>query len=477
MSIVANLEGRAQVSAEPFDLAVIGAGPGGYVAAIRAAQLGMNVAVIEEDRPGGVCLNWGCIPSKALLTGAELVETLRAHGDTFGVSAEGLTLDYAKAQAHSRKVSDRLCKGVQGLLKKNKITLVAGRGRIAGPGVVHVEGEQAVDVAAKRILLATGSSELVPKGVEVDGERVMTSREALASKTAPQRVVIIGAGAVGVEFAYVWKNYGAEVIVVEMADQMLPGADKDVAAALQREFRRKKIDVKLGTRFEALKVNGDKVQVGLAGGDSGGELEADRVLLALGRRPLSADLGLETAGVETDDKGFVKVGAQLRTSAEQVWAIGDLVGAPLLAHKASEEGIAAAEWMAGVKRPPLDHEKIPGCIYAQPQVAWIGLTEAQARERHGDVRVGSFPFTASGKALAAAHSAGFVKIVAEPKYGEIVGAHLVGAGATELVAEIGLAMTLECTTSEIAGTTHAHPTLSEAIHEAALLAEGRGINF
>ena len=280
-----------------------------------------------------------------------------------------------------------------------------------------------------------------------------------------------------VEFAYIYANYGSQVTVIEMAEQMLPGADHDVAATLQREFRRKHIEVKTGTRFEELKRANGGLRVRVSGAEEA-EIEADQVLVAIGRRPLSDDLGLESVGVETDDKGFVRVDAELRTTAAGVWAIGDLVGGPLLAHKASHEGTAVAEWMTGMKRPPLDHRTIPGCIYAQPQVAWIGRSEAEAREEFGDgIRVGSFPFTASGKAIAAAHSAGFVKIIAEPKYGEIVGAHLVGAGATELVAEIGLAMTLECTTAEIVATTHAHPTLSEAIHEAALLAEGRGINF
>jgi dihydrolipoyl dehydrogenase len=468
------------VSSESFDLAVVGAGPGGYVAAIRAAQLDRRVAVVEEDRPGGVCVNWGCIPSKALLTGAELVETLRDHGETFGVVAGELRLDYAKVVEHSRRAADRLCKGVQSLFKKNRITLVRGRGRLVGPTRVAVTGPDAREIDAADLLLATGSREWVPPGVEVDGARVLTSREALESRVVPDRLVVIGAGAVGVEFAYVYAAYGSRVTVIEMADQMLPGADPEVAAALQREFRRCRIEVRTGTRFEELKVVPDGVRVALrrAGAEAEEALEADQVLLAIGRAPLSADLGLDAAGVETDAKGFVRVDAQLRTATPGVRAIGDLVGAPLLAHKASEEGIAAVEWIAGLERPALDPWKIPGCIYCQPQVAWIGRTEAQARAEFGDdIRVGRFPFTASGKAVASAHTAGFAKIIAEPRHGEIVGAHLVGYGATELVAEIALAMTLEATTSEIAATTHAHPTLSEAILEAALAAEGRSINF
>lgn len=460
-----------------FDLAVIGAGPGGYVAAIRAAQLGRKVAVVEEDRPGGVCLNWGCIPSKALLTGAELVDSLKNHGDTFGVSAGQLVLDYGKVIDHSRKSADRLCKGVQALLKKNQIELVRGRGRLASPTSVAVTGEDERAIEAAHVLLATGSTEWVPPGVAVDGERVLTSREALASKRIPDSIVIIGAGAVGLEFAYVYAMYGAKVTVIEMAPQALPGADSEVAQVVEREFRRKKIEIRTGTRFEELKVEPNGVRVAVRKGDAGDSLVADQVLVAIGRRPLSADLGLETAGVETDDKGFVRVDARFATSAPSVLAIGDLAGAPLLAHKASEEGIAAVELLAGVQRPAVDHHKIPACIYCQPQVAWIGLTEAEAKAKHGEVRVGRFPFTASGKAVAAAHTAGFAKIVAEPRFGEIVGAHVVGHGATELIAELSLAMTLEATTTEVAGTPHAHPTLSEAIMESALAAEGRGINF
>ena len=343
-----------------FDLAVLGAGPGGYTAAIRAAQLGHRVAVIEQDRPGGVCLNWGCIPSKALLTGAELVENLRAHGELFGVSAAGgITLDYAKAIAHSRRTADRLSKGVESLLRKNKITLVRGRGRLAGSNRIDVSGEGQGIVEAGRILLATGSAEWTPPGIQVDGKTVLTSREALESTVIPPRLVVIGAGAVGIEFAYVYAMYGSQVTVVEMADQMLPGADTELAQTLEREFRRKKIDVRLGTRFEELKrVNGG-VRVAVRKGEQAAELEADQVLVAIGRRPLSKDIGLESAGVELDAKGFVAVDEHRRTNVAGIWAIGDLAGAPLLAHKASEEGIAAAEWLSEVKRAPLDPLKIP----------------------------------------------------------------------------------------------------------------------
>jgi len=460
-----------------FDLAVIGAGPGGYVAAIRAAQLGRRVAVIEEDRPGGVCLNWGCIPSKALLCGAELVENLKRHGETFGVVAAGVHLDYGKAIDHSRKSADRLCKGVQALFKKNRIELVQGRGRLAGATSVRVSGADERILEASHILLATGSREWVPPGVEVDGERVLTSRQALESRRIPDRLVVVGAGAVGVEFAYIYAMYGSKVTVVEMADQMLPGADREVAAALEREFRRKGIEVRLGTCFEAVERAGGGVRVSVGRDGASEPIEADQLLAAIGRRPLSEDLGLEQAGIAVDEGGFVVVDQQLRTSAPTVSAIGDLVGGPLLAHKASEEGIAAVEHLAGIERPALDHRRIPFCIYSQPQIAWIGLTEEEARSEHGDqLRIGRFPFTASGKAVASAHTAGFVKLLSEPEGGEIIGAHVVGMGATELIAEIGLAMTLEATTAEVAATCHAHPTLSEALLESALLAEGRGIN-
>jgi len=460
-----------------FDLAVIGAGPGGYVAAIRAAQLGMKVAVVEADRLGGVCLNWGCIPSKALLTGAELVENLTQHGATFGVSASGISLDYGKLIDHSRATADRLNKGVASLFRKNQIEWIHGRGRLASATSVAVTGENERTLDAAHVLLATGSTEWAPPSIPIDGVRVLTSREALESRRMPGRLIVIGAGAVGLEFAYVYAMYGAKVTVVEMMDQALPGADKEVAATLSRELKKKGIDLRTSTKFEQLKIDGSGVRVTVSKAGASEDLECDQVLVAIGRRPLSADLGLGDAGVRVDAKGFVEVDGDSRTAAPTVFAIGDLVGGPLLAHKASEQGIQAVEVIAGVrKHAHLGH--VPFCIYAQPQVAWVGLSEEQARAKYGEgLRVGKFPFTASGKAIAAAHTAGFAKILAAGKHNEIVGAHVVGHGATDLIAEIGLAMTLESTTAEIAATCHAHPTLSEAILESALAAEGRAINF
>jgi dihydrolipoamide dehydrogenase len=437
----------------------------------------MRVAVVESDRLGGVCLNWGCIPSKALLTGAELVETLTQHGAAFGVSAAGISLDYGKLIDHSRATADRLTRGVGSLFKKNQIEWVKGRGRLASATSVAVSGESERTIDAAHVLLATGSTEWAPPSIPVDGVRVLTSREALESRRMPGRLLVIGAGAVGLEFAYVYAMYGAKVTVVEMVDQLLPGADKEVAATLLREFKKKNVDVRTSTRFEQLKIEGSGVRVTVSRAGASEELECDQVLVAIGRRPLSADLGLEVAGVRVDAKGFVEVGADFRTAAPTVSAIGDLIGGPLLAHKASEQGIQAVELIAGARQHAHAFH-VPFCIYTQPQVAWVGLTEEAARAKYGDaLRVGKFPFQASGKAIAALHTAGFAKILSTAPHGEIVGAHVVGHGATDLIAEVGLAMTLESTTAEIAATCHAHPTLSEAILEAALAAEGRAINY
>ncbi len=464
--------------ARRFDLAVVGAGPGGYVAAIRAAQLGRRVAVVESDQPGGVCLNWGCIPSKALLSGAELVESLHVHGELFGIRTGRVSLDFGKAVDYSRQTAERLRRGVESLFRKRRIELVRGRARLATGTALEVEGDTDALIEADHLIVATGSAAWQPEGLAVDGERVVTSREALAGRKTPGRLLVVGGGAVGVELGYVHAMYGARVTLVEQADQLLPGADAEVAQLLARELSRKGIEVRTRTRFVELKVLGDEVRVTLEREGSPAQLEADQVLVAMGRRARSRDLGLAEVGIGLDARGFVEVGPNRRTRVPTVSAVGDVVGGALLAHKASEEGLAVAELLAGLERPPLDPRRIPACVYAQPQVAWIGWSEAEARARWGDdVRVGRFPFRASGRALSAAQPAGLVKIIAEPRYGEIVGAHVVGWGATELIAEIALAVQLEATTAELARASHAHPTLSEALLEATLAAEGRAIHI
>ncbi len=462
---------------ERYELVVIGAGPGGYVAAIRAAQLGLKTAVVEKDKPGGVCLNWGCIPSKAILTSAELYETVK-EGEHYGVKVHGLSCDYPQVIKRSREVAERLAKGVEFLLRKNRIPLLAGTGRLEGKNRVIVEtnGQGAQQVEADRILIATGSGERTLPGLEVDGKQILTSREALIDTEIPEAILIIGGGAVGVEFAYIYSVFGSRVTVVEMEKQLLPGIDAEVARELERVFKKKGIEVLTGTKFHSIEKFPSRLEVAL---DSGGDVKrrtANKVLVAVGRTPLSGGLGLEALGVELN-RGYIKVDEQMRTANETIYAIGDVNGPPLLAHAASEEGIAAVEFMVGKRDKAVDPLRIPACIYCQPEIAVIGLSEEQAQARGYEVKTGKFPFRALGKAIAAGHEEGFVKLVVDKEYGEILGCHIIGRGATDLIAEAGLARTLEATTAELSGTVHAHPTLAEAIMEAALNAEGRGINF
>ncbi len=458
-----------------YDLAVIGSGPGGYVAAIRAAQLEMRVAIVEADRLGGVCLNWGCIPSKAILSAAELYEAVRQ--GVPGLRVQGLTPDFGAVIDASRAAADRLHRGVGTLMKKNKIDVYAGWGSLAGSGQVVVKGEEGeTALEARHILLATGSREWVLPGVTVDGKRVLTSREALESRELPGSIVVIGGGAVGVEFAYAYQAYGSRVILIELLEQLLPGMDAEVARTLERSLTRRKVDVRTRTFFKSLEVHDDRVVVTVEGPKGEDELRVDQVLFAVGRKAIVEELGLEKVGVETD-RGFVRVGTDYRTTADGVWAIGDVSGPPLLAHKASEEGSAAVEFMAGERKQPLNLQRVPACIYCQPQVASVGLSEEEARAAGHDVHVGKFPFGAIGKAVATGHTDGFVKLVVDSRYGEILGCQAIGTGVTELVAEVTVAMNLEATVREVGEACHAHPTLSEAIKEAALAAEGRSINF
>ncbi len=455
-----------------YDLVVVGAGPGGYVAAVRAAQLGLRTAVVERDRPGGVCGNWGCIPSKALLSDAALFAELKTAAGR-GILADNVRVDYARVIARSREVADRQAKGVEFLFKKNKIAYHHGVGRLGRGGVV-VDGAR---LGARFVLLASGSCERTLPGLEIDGQVVLTSREALERPVLPASAVIIGGGAVGVEFAYLYATFGAKVTVVEMAETLLPGMDVDLGRELARAFARQGIEVLVGHRYEGLARQEGGARVTVTGMDGTRTLDAALVLVAVGRAPLSEELGLDEAGVRTE-KGFVVVDANQRTSAEGVYAIGDLVGPLLLAHAASEQGMVAVETMAGKRRDGqgMDPTRVPACIYCMPEVAAVGLSEADARAAAGEVRVGKFPFRALGKAMATGHGEGFVKVVSGARHDEILGVHMIGAGVTDLIAEAGFALTLEATTEDLVATVHAHPTMAEALREAALVARGEGIN-
>ena len=464
-----------------YDLAVIGSGPGGYVAAIRASQLKMRVAVIERDLPGGVCLNWGCIPSKALLNSAETMEAIRGAGKEHGIEVGEIKLDFKRVIARSREAADKLSKGVRYLLRKNKIDYIEADATIAGPHMVALRpaagkaAPPAEAIEAERILIATGSGEKLFPGMAL-GDGVMTSREALIHDRLPQSIVIIGAGAIGAEFGYFYRAFGAEVTIVELESQMLPGFDAEIAEELRRSFVKRGVKVLTGHGFKSMAREGEGWTVTLDAAGTPKAIAAEAVLVAVGRNPLSLDMGLDTAGIEAD-RGYIKIDDSFRTTCPSIYAIGDVARPPLLAHKASAEGIAAVEIMAGVREPGFDLLSVPGCIYCEPEVAMVGLSEAQARERGIEVKVGKIPFRANGKAVAVNQTEGFVKIVAGKEYGEVIGCQIIGHHATDLISEIVLGRTLETTTAEVGHSIHPHPTLSESIMEAALAAEGEAINF
>jgi dihydrolipoamide dehydrogenase len=462
---------------ERFDVVVVGSGPGGYVGAIRAAQLGLTVAVVEADRPGGICLNWGCIPTKALLRNAEVLQLFHRAGD-FGVAFDNLRADYGAAYRRSRQVADRMSKGVEFLLRKNKIALVAGRGELAGAGAVRVHPAQGSPqtLEARAVIVATGAEPKSLPGVAIDGTRVISSDHALRLERLPASVIVIGAGAVGVEFADVFAAYGTQVTIVEALPRLLPLEDEEVSRTLARSFARRKIDVRAGAKVQAVRAAADGATVEIEHEGKAVRLAAEQVLMAVGRGAKTRGLGLESLGVAME-RGFVQVTPHMATSVSGLYAIGDVAGPPLLAHKASAEGIAAAETVAGRPAHGVDPQAVPSCTYCHPQVASLGLTEARARERGLAVRVGKYQFLANGKAQALGEPEGFVKIVAAADTGEILGVHIVGAEATELIAEFGLGKTLEATVEEIGHTIHAHPTLSEAVMEAALDAMGQAIHL
>jgi dihydrolipoamide dehydrogenase len=460
------------MAARRFDVIVVGSGPGGYVAAIRAAQLGLSVAAVEDDRPGGVCLNWGCIPTKALLRNAEVAHLVQ-NSERFGIKVDNVRLDYAEAVRRSRGVADRMAKGVEFLFRKNTITLVPGTGTLTSKSGVEVKATGGTEtLEAGAVIVATGSQPKSLPGVTIDEKAIISSNGAVRNETRPASIVVIGAGAVGMEFADVYAAYGCQVTVLEALDRVLPVEDAEASALIARLFGRRGITVKTGVKVSAVTTGGPGVVVET----SEGKVEAEQVLMAVGRSARTAGLGLETLGVQME-RGFVKVSPTMETSVKGVYAVGDVAGPPLLAHKAMAEGVVAAEAIAGRTPHPLDYTNVPSCTYCRPQVASIGLTEARARDNGREVMVGKFPFTASGKAVALGETDGFVKVVADKASGEILGVHIVGPEATEIIHEFAVGRTLEATVEEIMHTIHAHPTLSEAALEATLAAVGQAIHI
>lgn len=459
-----------------YDLVVIGGGPAGYAGAIRAGQLGKKVACIEIERAGGTCLNWGCIPTKALLKSAELFQKIKK-ADAYGISVKDVGFDFAKVMERSRGVAGQMAKGIEFLFKKNKVDYFVGRAQVTAPGMVTItEGEHAGKyLKAKNVLLATGCKMRRIPGLEFDGVRVMTSREALANLHLPKSIIIVGAGAIGVEFAYFYNSFGSKVTLVEMLPQILPVEDEEVAKTLARSFEKQGVALHTNTKCENFRVGKNSVKVDLVAGDQKIEVEAEVLLSAIG---VVANLeGAFAANLKPElDRSYLKVGDDYQTSIKGVYAAGDIIGPPWLAHVATFEAINAVNGMFGHGHPKRV-KNFPGCTYCQPQVASTGLTEKVAKEKGLSYKVGKFPFTASGKAVAAAESEGFVKVIADAKTGEIYGAHIIGSEATELIAEYGLAMDLEASVDEIHHTIHAHPTLSEANMEAAAAVSGEAIHI
>ncbi|MFO7624178.1 MAG: dihydrolipoyl dehydrogenase [Anaerolineales bacterium] len=461
-----------------YDVIVLGAGPGGYVCAIRASQLGLKTAIVEKEWLGGVCLNVGCIPSKALLRNAEIAHILRERGKDFGFSFENLQLDFSAAVKRSRQVSERLVKGVGFLMRKNKIDVHMGAGKLTGRDTISVTDKdgKTTELKGKNIVIAAGSSSTVPSGWEVDGKHILTYMEAILQEKRPESAIIIGAGPIGVEFATIWHSYGTQVTIVEMLPHLVPLEDEEISVELEKNFKRRGINFLTGHKVEGLTAEDQGVQVKVSGKDGEKTLEAEQALIAIGFKPNTKDLGLEEAGVKLTERGFIEIDERMATNIPGIWAVGDITGKLLLAHVGSAQGIVCAENIAGAETVVLDYEMMPRATYCQPQVASFGITESQAKERGFDVKVGKFLFQPNGKALGLGEPAGFVKIVTDSRYGEILGAHLIGPEVTELLPELTLAQMMELTPEQIARNVHAHPTLSEVIMEAAHAAEGQSIH-
>ena len=464
-------------SADSFDLIVIGAGPGGYVAAIRAAQLGMRVACIEKEKAlGGTCLNIGCIPSKALLDSSERFHAV-SHLGAHGIEVGEVKLDLGKMMARKAKVVKVLTQGIKGLFKKNAVESITGAGRIVAPGRVAVEADgETREITADHILIATGSVPIELGDLPFDGDRVISSTEALSLAEVPKRLLVVGAGAIGLELGSVWSRLGAKVHVVEFLDRIVPGTDAEAAKLLHKSLEKQGLTFALQTTAKGMKASKGKVVVELDGGGETQQHECERVLVAVGRRPYVDGLGLGDVGVETDERGRVQVDEHYRTTVAGIYAIGDAIPGPMLAHKAEEEGIAAVERMAG-KAGHVNYSAIPNVVYTAPELAGVGLTEDQAREAGHEIAVGTFPFLANGRARCMDETEGMAKVIADAKTDRILGIHIVGAHASDMIAEAAVAMEFGASAEDIARSVHAHPTLPEAVKEAALAVSGAAIHI
>ncbi|MDP2303739.1 MAG: dihydrolipoyl dehydrogenase [Ignavibacteria bacterium] len=463
-----------------YDIAILGGGPGGYVTAIRSAQLGFKTVVIDKENLGGICLNWGCIPTKSLLRNADIYDTIKNHSEDFGITVKGVEFDFNKVIKRSRDISDKITKNVELLVKKNKVDRIRGFGKLISKNQISVfdnTGKETDVIEASKIIIATGARPRILPNIPVDHNMIITSTEAMNLKDQPKELIVIGGGAIGIEFAYFYSVFGTKVTIIEMMDQILPVEDKEVADLLAKSFKKRGIEIFTSTVVEKAEVKGKKVIVTINQNGEKKELKADKVLSAIGVTGNIEGFGLEELGIEIF-KNHIKVDRNsYETNVPGIYAIGDVNGPPWLAHVASAEGLYCIEKIKGLHVTPLEYDNIPGCTYCQPQVASIGLTEQKAKEKGYEVKIGKFPFMASGKAFAVGEREGFVKIIFDAKYGEILGAHIIGAEATELIGELGIAKSLEATYESIVKTVHAHPTLSESIMEAAAQAYGEAIHI
>jgi dihydrolipoamide dehydrogenase len=468
--------------AEQFDLIVLGSGPGGYVAAIRASQLGLKTAIVERERLGGICLNWGCIPTKALLRTSEVYHYL-THAKDYGLSADNVGFDLGKIVDRSRKVAGQLNAGVKGLMKKNKVQVFEGVGALTGQKTDKLrklsvkQGDKTTELAAKHIIVATGARARDLPFAKADGKRIWTYRHAMVPEEMPTKLLVIGSGAIGVEFASFYNDMGADVTIVEMLPRILPVEDEEVSAFMDKALKKQGINILTGAGVEKIESGAKSVKATIKGQDGKTTTEEySHVIVAIGIVPNTEEIGLDKLGIETD-RGHIKVDGYARTNVEGIYAIGDVTGAPWLAHKASHEGVVCVEAIAGLKPHPFKTWNIPGCTYSRPQVASVGLTEAKAREAGHEVKVGKFPFIGNGKAIALGEAEGFVKTVFDAKSGELLGAHMVGAEVTELIQGYVVARQLETTEAELMETVFAHPTLSEMMHESVLSAYDRALHI